>query len=147
MRAAPRRRRPSSAASSETRGAREALLEEVVRLESEIAKRVGAADQLRAEHAELLQRVERAELGARETTAGLRQAAGAAIADLRNAQLTLAARVKQVEDLAGVSGGPDLVDLRQQQADIAERLTALEHQKDAGPVADALAAAIGAFSE
>ncbi len=36
----------------ETRGAREALLEEVVRLESEIAKRVGAVDQLKAEQAD-----------------------------------------------------------------------------------------------
>ncbi len=87
--------------SSETRDAREALLEEVVRLESEIAKRVGAVDTLKAEQATLISRIERAEAGARESTAGLRQAAGAAIADLRNAQLTLSARVKQVEDIAG----------------------------------------------
>jgi localization factor PodJL len=43
--------------SSETRGAREALLEEVVRLESEIAKRVGVVDQLKAEQATLIGRI------------------------------------------------------------------------------------------
>ncbi len=127
-------------ASTETRGTREALLEEVVRLESEVAKRVGVVDQLRTEHRELIQRVERAEHGARETTAGLRQAAGAAIADLRNAQLTLAARVKQVEDIAGVAGAVDVSELRQQQQDIAERLAALETKTESSPVAEALAA-------
>lgn len=124
----------------ETRGAREALLEEVVRLESEIAKRVGTVDQLKAEHAALIERIERAEQGARESTAGLRQAAGAAIADLRNAQLTLAARVKQVEDVAGSSGAIDLTELRHAQQDIAERLASLETKTEASPVTDALAA-------
>lgn len=122
--------------SQESRGTREALLEEVVRLESEIAKRVGAAEQLRTEQAALIARIERAEAGARESTAGLRQAAGAAIADLRNAQLTLAARVKQVEE----GGGGDLTDLRHAQQDIAERLRTLEVKTEANPVADALAA-------
>src|SRR5690606_10999615 len=126
--------------SSETRGAREALLEEVVRLENEIAKRVGAIDTLKAEQASLLARIERAEAAARESTAGLRQAAGAAIADLRNAQLTLSARVKQVEDIAGQSGAIDLSDLRQAQQDIAERLTALETKGDDSPLNGALAA-------
>lgn len=129
-----------SETSTETRGTREALLEEVVRLESEIAKRVGFVEQLRSEHDELIKRIERAEHGARETTAGLRQAAGAAIADLRNAQLTLAARVKQVEDLAGASGAVDVSDLRYQQQDIAERLAALEGNTETSPVAEALAA-------
>ncbi|MEZ5970372.1 MAG: hypothetical protein R3C31_01015 [Hyphomonadaceae bacterium] len=126
--------------STETRGAREALLEEVVRLESEIAKRVGGVDALKAEQASLIQRIERAEAGARESTAGLRQAAGAAIADLRNAQLTLTARVKQVEDIAGASGAIDLNDVRQSQQDIAERLTALETKADTSPLSGALAA-------
>ena len=126
--------------STETRGAREALLEEVVRLEAEIAKRVGGVDTLKAEQATLIGRIERAEAGARESTAGLRQAAGAAIADLRNAQLTLSARVKQVEDLAGASGAVDLTDVRQSQQDIAERLAALEAKNDASPLTGALAA-------
>ncbi|MBL8537610.1 MAG: SEL1-like repeat protein [Hyphomonadaceae bacterium] len=121
----------------ETRGTREALLEEVVRLEGEIAKRVGNVDQLKADQAALIARIERAEANAREATAGLRQAAGAAIADLRNTQLTLASRVKQVEDVAG---GGDLTDIRHAQQDIAERLRALEVRTDANPVADALAA-------
>ena len=125
---------------TETRGTREALLEEVVRLESEIAKRVGAVDTIKAEQAALIGRIERAEAGSRESTAGLRQAAGAAIADLRNAQLTLSARVKQVEDVAGASGAIDLSDMRQAQSDIAERLAALETKTDVNPVADALAA-------
>ena len=125
---------------TETRGTREALLEEVVRLESEIAKRVGAVDTIKAEQAALISRIERAEAGSRESTAGLRQAAGAAIADLRNAQLTLSARVKQVEDVAGASGAIDLSDMRQAQSDIAERLAALETKTDVNPVADALAA-------
>ncbi|MEZ5959854.1 MAG: hypothetical protein R3C30_05435 [Hyphomonadaceae bacterium] len=126
--------------SSETRGAREALLEEVVRLESEISKRVGAVDTLKAEQATLISRIERAEAGARESTAGLRQAAGAAIADLRNAQLTLSARVKQVEDIAGASGAVDLTDVRQAQQDIAERLVSLEARTDTSPLTGALAA-------
>ena len=121
-------------------GTREALLEEVVRLESEIAKRVGAVDELKSEHAALIARIERAEAGARESTAGLRQAAGAAIADLRNSQLSLAARVKQVEDIAGQSGAIDLSELRHAQSDIAERLAALESRSDESPVSEALAA-------
>jgi len=127
-------------AANETRGTREALLEEVVRLEGEIAKRVGSVDQLKSEQGALIGRIERVEAGTRETTAGLRQAAGAAIADLRNAQLTLAARVKQVEEIAGASTGGasiDLSDLRQQQQDISERLAALE-SKDTSPVDEAL---------
>lgn len=124
---------------NETRSTREALLEEVVRLESEIAKRVGVVDQLQSEQAALIARIERAESGARESTAGLRQAAGAAIADLRNAQLTLAARVKQVEDSAGGSAAVDLTDLRHAQADIAERLAALETKTDTSPLNAALA--------
>ncbi|MEZ5957375.1 MAG: hypothetical protein R3C27_09220 [Hyphomonadaceae bacterium] len=126
--------------STETRGAREALLEEVVRLESEISKRVGAVDALKAEQATLISRIERAEAGARESTAGLRQAAGAAIADLRNAQLTLSARVKQVEDIAGTSSAVDLTEVRQSQQDIAERLAVLETKSDASPLTGALAA-------
>ncbi len=126
--------------SSESRGTREALLEEVVRLESEISRRVGTVDQLKSEHAALISRIERAENGARETTAGLRQAAGAAIADLRNAQLTLAARVKQVEDIAGQSGVIDLTELRHAQSDIAERLADLETKTEHSPLVDALAA-------
>ena len=124
---------------NETRSTREALLEEVVRLESEIAKRVGIVDQLQSEQAALIARIERAESGARESTAGLRQAAGAAIADLRNAQLTLAARVKQVEDGAGGSSAVDLTDLRHAQTDIAERLATLETKTDTSPLNAALA--------
>ena len=126
--------------SADSRGTREALLEEVVRLESEITRRVGSVDELKSEHAALIARIERAEAGARESTAGLRQAAGAAIADLRNSQLTLAARVKQVEDVAGASGAIDLSDLRYAQSDIAERLAALETKTETSPVSDALAA-------
>lgn len=129
-----------SETTSETHGAREALLDEVVRLEGEISKRAGAVDQLISEHATLIARLERAEACSRESTAGLRQAAGAAIADLRNAQLTLAARVKQVEDMAGGAGAVDLTDLRQAQQDIIERLVSLESNTPASPVADALAA-------
>ena len=125
---------------NETRGTREALLEEVVRLENEISRRVGIVEELRSEQAALISRVERAEAAARESTAGLRQAAGAAIADLRNAQLTLSARVKQVEDTAGPGGGVDVTELRQAQQDIAERLASLEKKTDASPVSDALAA-------
>lgn len=127
-------------AADETRGTREALLEEVVRLESEIAKRIGNVEHLKSDQAALIARIERAEANAREATAGLRQAAGAAIADLRNAQLTLASRVKQVEDVAGGGGAIDLTDLRQAQQDIAERLRALETKTETSPVADALAA-------
>jgi len=125
---------------SENRGTREALLEEVVRLETEISKRVGAVDQLKSEQAALIVRIERAEAGSRESTAGLRQAAGAAIADLRNAQLTLAARLKHVEDTSGTGEGIDLTALRQAQSDIAERLASLEAKTDSSPVSDALAA-------
>jgi len=125
---------------SETRGARETLLQEVGRLEGELSKRVATVDQLKAEHAALISRIEGAEANARESTAGLRQAAGAAIADLRNAQLTLAARVKQVEDIAGSTGALDLGDLKQQQQDIAERLASLETKTETSPVTGALAA-------
>jgi len=118
----------------------QALLQEITRLESEIDKRVGSVEQLRSEQAALIARIERAEQSTRETTAGLRQAAGAAIADLRNSQLTLAARMKQVEDIAGASGAVDVSDLRRQQQDIAERLAALEAKTDASPVSEALAA-------
>lgn len=122
---------------SETRSTREALLEEVIRLEGEIAARLAAAEALKGDQSELISRIEKAEAGAREATAGLRQAAGAAIADLRNSQLMLSARVKQIED-----GGADvdLTDVRQQQQDIAERLAALETKTEQSPVADALAA-------
>lgn len=121
-------------------GVREALLSEVSRLESEIANRLGSADALKAEQAALIARIERAESASREATAGLRQAAGAAIADLRNAQLTLAARLKQVEETSGAGGG-DLTDLRQQQQDITERLAMLETKAEhQSPVSDALAA-------
>jgi localization factor PodJL len=133
-------RRAIETAVAETTGARETLLEEVTRLENEIARRVGSVEDLRGEHAALISRIERAEQGARETTAGLRQAAGAAIADLRNSQLTLAARLKQVEDVAGASGAVDVSDLKHAQQDIAERLAALETKTDASPVSDALAA-------
>ncbi len=125
---------------TENRGTREALLEEVVRLETEISKRVGAVDQLKSEQAALIVRIERAEAGSRESTAGLRQAAGAAIADLRNAQLTLAARLKHVEDTSGAGEGVDLTALRQAQSDIAERLASLEAKTDSSPVSEALAA-------
>jgi localization factor PodJL len=118
-------------------GASEGLIEQVARLEADVATRLGGLDQLKSDQATLISRIERAESNARESTAGLRQAAGAAIADLRNAQLTLAARVKQVED---VGGGPDLTDLRHAQQDIAERLAALETKTDVSPVTDALAA-------
>ncbi|MBI3438628.1 MAG: SEL1-like repeat protein [Proteobacteria bacterium] len=121
----------------ETRSTREALLEEVVRLEGEISKRIGAVEDIKTDQSELITRIERAEANAREATAGLRQAAGAAIADLRNSQLTITARLKQVED--GGAAAPDLAGIRQQQQDIAERLAALE-SKERSPVADALAA-------
>lgn len=121
-----------------SRGAREALLNEVSRLEAEISKRLAAADEIKSEQAALISRIERAEGASREATAGLRQAAGAAIADLRNAQLTLAARLKQVEDNG--AGGVDLTEVRQQQQDIAERLAQLETQAEHSPVTDALAA-------
>lgn len=127
-----------SEAAVETRHTREALLEEVVRLEGEIASRLDGAEGLKAEQAALVARIERAEAAARESTAGLRQAAGAAIADLRNAQLTLAARVNQMEDAAGQSGGADVGDLRRQQQDIAERLAALEQKADPNLVHEAL---------
>jgi localization factor PodJL len=119
-------------------GASDGLLEQVARLEADVAARLGDFDQLKSDHAALIARIERAEANAREATAGLRQAAGAAIADLRNAQLTLAARVKQVEDVG--EAGADLTDLRHAQQDIAERLAALEAKTDASPVIDALAA-------
>lgn len=123
------------------KGVREALLDEVTRLENEIGKRLSAADDLKAEQTALIARIERAEAGSREATAGLRQAAGAAIADLRNAQLTLAARLKQVEETGGGGAGVDLTDVRQQQQDIAERLAALETKAEhQSPVTDALAA-------
>jgi localization factor PodJL len=119
-------------------GARDAIAHELERIEAEVTARVGSLDQLKSEHATLLSRVERAEANARESTAGLRQAAGAAIADLRNAQLGLAARVKQVEDVAG--SGIDLSDIRYAQQDIAERLAQLETRTATSPVNDALAA-------
>gem|GEM_PF-1195518 len=130
----------SERAETEARGAREALLEEVVRLETEIASRVGAVDALKSEHAALIARIERAEAGSREATAGLRQAAGAAIADLRNAQLALTARLKQIEAAGPSVANGDLIGLKQQQQDIAERLAALETKTEHSPVAEALAA-------
>ncbi|MEJ0060181.1 MAG: hypothetical protein WDM79_11655 [Terricaulis sp.] len=128
-----------SKAENETRALRTSIVEEVVRLESEIGASIGAAGSLKADHSALIARIERAELGARETTAGLRQAAGAAIADLRNAQLGLAARLKQVEETGGRSEAIDLADVRGQQAEIAARLANLE-AKSSGPVDNALAA-------
>src|SRR5262249_11704901 len=86
----------------------------------------------------LIGRIEKAEANAREATAGLRQAAGAAIADLRNAQLMLATRVKQVEETRG-GAGVDLTDIRAQQTDIADRLQALEDKASASPMQEALA--------
>ncbi|MFZ2030729.1 MAG: hypothetical protein WAU68_10505 [Vitreimonas sp.] len=121
----------------ETRSTREALLEEVVRLESEITKRIGSVEEIKTDQSALIARIERAEASARESTAGLRQAAGAAIADLRNTQLTITARLKQVEDDGAAA--PDLSAIRRQQQDIAERLGALEG-KEHSPVAEALAA-------
>jgi localization factor PodJL len=129
-----------SQAETATRALRESVVEEVVRLESEIGARIATSDTLKAEHAALIARIERAELGARETTAGLRQAAGAAIADLRNAQLGLAARVKQVEENGGRSEAIDLADVRGQQAEIAARLATLESKVQAAPIDGALAA-------
>ena len=104
---------------------------------SELGANVGLADDVRAEQKALISRIEKAEVNAREATAGLRQAAGAAIADLRNAQLGLSARVKQVED-----GGtaPDVSDLRAQQQQIADRVAQLESAPVPSPVEDALAA-------
>jgi localization factor PodJL len=127
-------------AETEARAVRDSLLEEVVRLEGEIGARIAAADQLKTEQAILISRIERAEAAARESTAGLRQAAGAAIADLRNAQLTLAARVKQVEETAGRNGTLELGEVKAQQGEIADRLAALEEQTRANPVGDAISA-------
>ncbi len=115
---------------SETHEVRESL--------SDISARIAAAGQLAGDQAELISRIERAEAGARESTAGLRQAAGAAIADLRNAQLSLAARLKQVEEQSGKSGGVDVQDMRHAQADIAERLAALEAKIRETPMEDAM---------
>lgn len=123
----------------EARNVKHALLDEVVRLEGEIGSRIAGADQLKSEQAALISRIEKAEAGSREATAGLRQAAGAAIADLRNAQLTLAGRVKQVEEAAGRSGVLDLGEVRAQQGEIADRLAALENQLRANPMGEALA--------
>ncbi|HET9231080.1 MAG TPA: hypothetical protein VFO00_07315, partial [Vitreimonas sp.] len=53
-------RRAIETAVAETTGAREALLEEVTRLENEIARRVGSVEDLRSEHAALISRIERA---------------------------------------------------------------------------------------
>lgn len=127
-------------AESEARAVRDSLLEEVVRLEGEIGARIAAADQIKAEQSNLISRIERAEAASRESTAGLRQAAGAAIADLRNAQLTLAARVKQVEETAGRNGALELGDVKAQQAEIADRLAALEDQTRANPMGEAISA-------
>ncbi len=121
----------------EARATREALLEEVVRIETEIAERFSKIDALKGDGEQLIARIERAENSARETTAGLRQAAGAAIADLRNSQLSLTARIKQVEESAAAG---ELTELRQQQDNIAERLAALETKSAANPVASALSA-------
>ncbi|MDX2277792.1 MAG: hypothetical protein NW206_20255 [Hyphomonadaceae bacterium] len=128
-------------AETEARAVRDSLLEEVVRLEGEIGARIASADQLKSEQALLISRIERAEAAARESTAGLRQAAGAAIADLRNAQLTLSARVKQIEDVASRGGGSmELGEVKAQQSEIADRLAALEQQMRANPMGEALAA-------
>ncbi|GAN00446.1 TPR repeat, SEL1 subfamily [alpha proteobacterium U9-1i] len=106
---------------------------------SDINARIAAASELVGDHAELISRIERAEAGARESTAGLRQAAGAAIADLRNAQLSLAARLKQVEETSGKGGALDLHELRQTQTDITERLATLEVKTRENPMENALA--------
>jgi localization factor PodJL len=127
-------------AETEARAVRDSLLEEVVRLEGEIGARIAAADQLKADQSNLISRIERAEAASRESTAGLRQAAGAAIADLRNAQLTLAARVKQVEEAAGRNGVIELGDVKAQQNEIADRLAALEELTRANPMGDAITA-------
>jgi localization factor PodJL len=125
---------------AEARATREALLEEVVRIEVEVTERLTNVDRLKGDGEQLIARIERAETSARETTAGLRQAAGAAIADLRNAQLSLTARVKQIEETAAPGGDGELKELRHQQQDIAERLATLETKTAANPFADALAA-------
>ncbi|MGE0595969.1 MAG: hypothetical protein AB7P07_06375 [Hyphomonadaceae bacterium] len=127
-------------AEAEARNAKDAIAEEVVRLEGEITTRIAAAEQLRADQSTLIGRIERAEAGAREATAGLRQAAGAAIADLRNAQLSIAARLKQIEDTGGGAASADLASVRAQQSDIADRLAALENGAHGSAVTDALTA-------
>src|SRR5262249_6189262 len=57
---------------------------------------------------------------------------------LRNAQLGLATRVKQVEETAGRSGAVDLSDIRAHQQEIAERLSVLETKTNTSPMEEAL---------
>jgi localization factor PodJL len=114
---------------------------QMARMQAEIDARLAAASELRAEQAALVTRIEKAEAASRESTAGLRQAAGAAIADLRNSQLNLAARLRQMED--GGGGGAQLAasaELKAQQGDIARRLAALESARTQNPVDHALKA-------
>lgn len=115
----------------------EAIKEVRASVEEQLAS-IGGFEQFKADQTTLISRIERAEANARESTAGLRQAAGAAIADLRNAQLGLTSRLKQIEDIAG--GGIDTSGFQQAQRDVAERLAALEAKTDARPMAEALAA-------
>ncbi len=104
-----------------------------------------AANEIRAAQSALAHRLERAEQGARESTAGLRQAAGAAIADLRNAQLGLSARLKLVEENNNGGGAVDLSPVQAMQAALEHRLDRLE--RDSGAIHPEVAARLTRIEE
>jgi len=137
--------RRTAEAESNLRQSHEALSDRVTRGENEfrraydgLSERVAgaetsarfaveeAANEIRAAQAALSHRLERAEQGGRESTAGLRQAAGAAIADLRNAQLGLSARLKLVEENNNGGAAVDLSPVQAMQAALEHRLERLE---------------------
>ena len=86
-------RTASSGAIEEMRRIQATLSERIERIESSTGP---SAEHVRG----LTQKLDQVEQTARDSYASLRQGAGAAVADLRNAQLSLAARVKQVEEKA-----------------------------------------------
>jgi localization factor PodJL len=122
----------------EARSARSSLVSEIVRIDSEFVARDAVAEEIRQAQTALLARLEKAEQGSREATAGLRQAAGAAISDLRNSQLGLSARLKQVEEISGHAGETNFAEVKARQAEIVERLAELERRPAQSPSVEAI---------
>ncbi|MGE0828962.1 MAG: hypothetical protein AB7O04_06380, partial [Hyphomonadaceae bacterium] len=87
-----------------------------------------AIEEIRSAQSLLANRLEKTEQAARDATAGLRQAAGAAIADLRNAQLGLSARVKTLEETGGAnqSGAGVVSEMQARVQELAARIAEAE---------------------
>ncbi|MGE3143282.1 MAG: hypothetical protein AB7L65_08165, partial [Hyphomonadaceae bacterium] len=117
-----------SRSETDARRIQEALIERIAGLENQSGGALAeTAEEIRAVQAAMAARLDKIEQGGREATAGLRQAAGAAIADLRNAQLGIAARLKLMEENTATAGGAvDLESMRAAQSALSDRLARLE---------------------